>query len=364
MAGRFNFIGELGFPESDKSSWLREAKTKNGNAYMSIRAKVKAGVNTVFLELFGTQGDKIKTYDADKNKIEISWNDRLTKSVIDMVATWKQLRINNGDEKNTFITEWDAINYIKGHKADLDGKKVLITGQINKNIYNGDVTDRYVIQNLYVLDADDDRKPSLKVTTTAWFNKESIDDADWKKEKKLNIKFYTYDWSSETKENRYFALPTIFDCTKIDFNNDAHINAVRYKLAQIKCDYEGGNIVNNIKPKTMYKIPVELLLHNGAKEIEFDESQLSENQKRAIALGVKTLDDFRPKGSIYGEFESYYNLVNYDLRDEFDNGAVIDKISEEDFTKEIYGNYDKSEVNDDFMSIPESIEDEDLFSGV
>jgi hypothetical protein len=39
----------------------------------------------------------------------------------------------------------------------------------------------------------------------------------------------------------------------------------------------------------------------GAEEVEFDESQLTATQKEAIELGLNTIDDFKPRNSIFGE---------------------------------------------------------------
>lgn len=364
---KFSFVGILSFPDSDKFSWLREADTKKGNPYKTVRVRVKAGNDSALAELFGMKNEKIKTQDSNKNKIEISWDDRTVKSVVETVASWRQFRINIGESKNTFITEWDAIEFIKEHKADLDGKKVMITGTVNKNAYEGKVTDRYSIQNIYVLAEDDERKSVLKIMTDAWFNDKSIDDGDWKKEKKLNILFYTQNYDSDAKAQKYYPLQTVFDCTKVDFKKEAHLNALKFKLAQIKLDYVDGAIKNGIKKDTIFKIPIELILHNGATEVEFDESQLTENQKRAIALGVKTLDDFKPKDSIYGEFKTSYNLVNFDIREEYDNGAIVADVTTQQFEDDMFSFYDKNDTSDDFINVPTGMSEEeadDLFSGI
>ena len=57
--------------------------------------------------------------------------------------------------------------------------------------------------------------------------------------------------------------------------------------------------------KQVHKIGLHINCINGAEEIEFNESCLTDNQKMAIALGMNKLEDFKlPKEKISKEYSS------------------------------------------------------------
>jgi hypothetical protein len=63
-------------------------------------------------------------------------------------------------------------------------------------------------------------------------------------------------------------------------------------------------------------------LKNGQEQIEFDESQLTPMQKRALRTGDGTLESMRPTSRIYGERISELRLYAPTLRDEFRDGPI------------------------------------------
>ena len=86
----------------------------------------------------------------------------------------------------------------------------------------------------------------------------------------------------------------------------------------------------DIKNKTMVHIPWDIVLLRGAEEAEFDESMLTAKQKEQIELGLKTLDDFKPKGNILGDRVNEYRLFDPKLTGDFADGLVDteEKVSE------------------------------------
>ena len=105
---------------------------------------------------------------------------------------------------------------------------------------------------------------------------------------------------------------------------------------------------------------------NGNEEVQFDESELTDNQREAIALGLKTLEDFRPKDAkIYGNKVSYLKLTDFDLRGDNADGAEELSDKEDEFMEEVYTiqRADEDNTADGFMSVPEGEDQEiiDLF---
>jgi len=56
------------------------------------------------------------------------------------------------------------------------------------------------------------------------------------------------------------------------------------------------------------------LLH-GAEGVEWNESMLTKAQKEQVELGIKTVDDFKPRGQIYGDKINEYRLFDPILKD-------------------------------------------------
>ncbi len=107
---------------------------------------------------------------------------------------------------------------------------------------------------------------------------------------------------------------------------------------------ENKDIVSKLKKDKHYKIGITLSYINGNEEIEFDESQLTENQKQMIKLGLAELNDFKPKGNIYGDRKTLFYYKGFNLIGDYADGMVT--IDDPDFKSHIYS-----------PSVPESFKD-------
>ena len=350
---RFKFTGNANaVTDADKKGYFdRSGKSKNGNPYTSITFSVASSPNNRgYVEVFGMERDTIKTFDNDGNKIEIDWEDRNDEGVLKTVRQKNVMNFTE-DGRKEFIADLDVAEFIKDHIFELDKKKVVVTGQVNKDFYNGNARDRFVVQSIYT--ADDNAKTGLNIMGEYFFTKDSIDTADWKSEHKLYINGYTKEYVATEKKQMYVARQLVFDCSKLDFENDKHIALANFRLAQIGLKYEDGVIVNNLKAKKVYKTSAIISYTNGAEEIAFDEKELTENQRTAIELGFKTLDDFKPKGKIYGDRKIEYKLVDFDMRDEYADGCVVLNDTINEFEDEIYVPAMAESEDDAFMNKPE-----------
>lgn len=365
---RFNFKGTVGANiDSTKDKYfLREGHTSSGAPYASVNFRVSSDKNnTGFVEMFGMANDTIKTTDTNNQPMSVRWDDRNDPDVVKDVAGYRKNQINLSDsEQYTFIAALDAIQLLREKIPDMVGKEFVFTGNVNKDFYNGKARDKFQISNIYPFKESD--KPKLTISGEFFYNKDSIDDSDWKDEHKLTINGWTQEYIKDKKKRMYYERTIIFDCAKIDFTKAAQKSAAEYRLKQLGITLDGDKIKNGLKSGKIYKIPVVLSYINGNKEVEFDESELTENQKEAIELGLKTLDDFRPKDAkIYGDKVSYYKLIDYDLRGEFSDGAITLDDSEDEFMEQVYviPSMDSGETADGFMTVPENSDDDivDLF---
>lgn len=365
---RFKFTGNA-HAETDSSKkgyFDRSGTSKNGQPYTSITFSVASTPNNRgYVELFGMERDTIKTLDTNKNKIEIDWDDRNDEGVLKTVLQKNVMNFTE-DGRKEFIADLDVANFIKDHIFELDKKKVTVTGQVSKDFYNGKTRDRFVVNSIYV--AEDNAKNTLNIMGDYFFTKDSFDTSEWKENHKIIIDGYTAEYVASEKKQMYVSRQLIFDCSKVDFENESHIARVNYILSQIGLALEGGVIKNNLKAKKVYKIAVVISYTNGQEEIAFDESELTENQRTAIELGVKTLDDFRPKGKIYGDRKVEYKLVDFDLRGDYKDGCVEIEDTLSEFEDSIYTPAAPESTDDAFMNKPvdddkdDSDDDIDLFN--
>lgn len=341
---RFNFVGAIdcNTDEGAKVPFIREI-TGNATGLSLNLTVVAAQNNRAFLECPGFKNDTIKSYDSDGNELNIDWDDRFDEKIVDKVASYKKNVITLNGDRHEFVSAYDFNDFIRKNINEIKGKRYTVTGQVKKNVYNGKITDRFVIQSMYEVKEDDERKNQLRVTCDFFFNKDSFDLADWKNEKKVIINGYTCEYIDKANPSVYVNKQLIFDCSKIDFGNEKHVNILKYRLKQIGCDYADEKIKVSLK-KGYYHIITICSYQNGNEEVEFDESQLNDNQKMAIELGLKTLDDFRPSGNIFGERVTIYKLVDYDLRGDFENGCVA---TDEDVDGNLYA-VCQNESLDDF----------------
>ena len=332
---RFNAVGSLVFNSLEsKLPWKREGKTKNGDKYMSVNIAVASSkANRLMAECFGMMQDEIRTMNTDNDKISIDWSDRNDPDIISKVANYKKHVIDLGDNRKEFIADYDFVKYIEDNIDELKDGKYMITGNSNINEYNGKLSQRFQIQNIYKVE--DETKNQLKITMDFYFGEDGIDFADWKDEKKVRISGYTTAYIPAMKKNMYVAQDVVFDLSKIDFENEKHVALLKYKLKQMGIAYEDGKLSIKLKKNKIYKLPIICSYFNGAQEVEVDESMLSENQRMSIELGLKKLSDFAD-GKVYGDRIIEYKVVDFDLRGEYDDGCVAQDIKPSEFEEEIY----------------------------
>lgn len=337
---RFAFTGDIRINGDDqRNPSIKSGKTNNIN-YMRFGVGVaNQRNNSAWTDCFGMDNATIMTMDTDGNGIEIDKDNRFDKDIVSKVASYRKNVINIIDDRKEFISTYDAIKYLSDNIDVFKHGKFTVTGNVDMNVYNGNVNRRFTIQNIYA--ASDDAKAQLKITDTFFFCKDSFDTSEWASEHKLYIDGWSYAFfdkktlGASKGKNMYTPLQLVFDCGKIDWDNEKHVKLVNYKLKQIGCSLEDGKIKVGLK-KNVYKIPVVIAYINGAQEEEFNESMLSANQKEAIELGLKTIDDFRPSGGVYGEKITMYKLTDFDLRGDYENGCVdtemsVSKLEEEEF---------------------------------
>lgn len=360
MVTRFNFTGVALLPKSDSKKPFIKEYVKNDRRMLSLNFGVKESDNNMaFVEAFDGEQDKILTMDNDNEKIEIAWKDRFDKDVVDSVASYKKTTVDFGEEfggRKEFITLYDAIEYIQDNLPKYQGK-ICVTGQMVKEFYQGRYFDKFKLNNIYAVD--DDRKNRLAITADIYYNKDSVDKSDYKTDKKIYIDGYIQQYINKDEGTKYVPQRFVFNASKYDVeNNEKHKALLDYKLKYI-----------DISNKSMQHLMWDIVMLNGAEAVEFDESQLTKSQKEQIELGIRTLDDFKPKGQIFGERVNEYRLFDPRLTGDFADGLFDTEMKQSEFEELIYvpavdekledvlAKAEKKEEN----NVEDSIEDDDLF---
>ena len=337
---RFKFTGKPSLPKADSKKPFVKSFTKDGVEMVSMNFGVQESKNNMgFVECFGSipKNKKIITSDSDRNKIEINWDDRFDEETVKAVASFRKYIVDLGENfggRKEFITSYDAILYLKENLPNYKGK-VVVTGQMQKQWYETKYYDKFQFQNVYGVD--DEHKSRLTISADIYYNKSSIDTSDWKEEKKIYIDGYIQQYINKDEGTKFVPQRFVFNASKYDENNEKHKKLLDYKLKYVKCD-----------KKKMQHLLWECVAINGTEEIEFDESQLTAAQKEQIELGVRTLDDFKPNGSIYGERIVEYRLFEPSLiktnTEDFSEGFLEADIDE--FEDEIYVPVKKEKLSD------------------
>lgn len=200
----------------------------------------------------------------------------------------------------------DAIILLNKALPILKDKKIKVTGTPKCNFYNGKNQLQYVPSSIEIVP--DDTKSQFRLFTDVFYAKDDVTNET--KEKKMYISGYIGE--VKNKEDKLFPLTLTVDYTKVD-------ETIPQQKALM--DYLLGVFTPKNK-KMYYKNNIELSVIEGAEQIEFSIDCLTEEQKNQVKLGLASLEQFKPKGNVYGDRISELKVVRPTLQGDFKNGAI------------------------------------------
>lgn len=333
---RFSFCGTPVIPKQKadtkrpfcKEISKKDEKTKETKKMLSMTFGIKeADMNMAFVEAFDSQQKVIKTMDVDNEKMDVDWDDRFDEDIIEKVANYRKYIVDLGDEhggRQEFITAYDMIEHLREHLPNYDGR-VVVTGQFTRDWYAKKKTyfSKFRIQNVFA--APEERKNRLLLTMDLFYNKSSLDDSDFDENKKMTLDCYIEQYINKDEGRKYVPIQVVFSGAKYDLENEKHKKLFDYKMKYIK-----------VKNKNMVHIPWEIVLLRGAEEAEFDESMLTDSQREQVELGIKSVDDFRPKGNIYGDRIDEFRLFEPKLEGDYADGVLECDDTADEFEEKIF----------------------------
>lgn len=333
---RFSFCGTPVIPKQKadtkrpfcKEISKKDEKTKETKKMLSMTFGIKeTDMNMAFVEAFDSQQKVIKTMDVDNEKMDVDWDDRFDEDIIEKVANYRKYIVDLGDEhggRQEFITAYDMIEHLREHLPNYDGR-VVVTGQFTRDWYAKKKTyfSKFRIQNVFA--APEERKNRLLLTMDLFYNKNSLDDSDFDENKKMTLDCYIEQYINKDEGRKYVPIQVVFSGAKFDLENEKHKKLFDYKMKYIK-----------VKNKNMVHIPWEIVLLRGAEEAEFDESMLTDSQREQVELGIKSVDDFRPKGNIYGDRIDEFRLFEPKLEGDYADGVLECDDTADEFEEKIF----------------------------
>ena len=333
---RFNFVGTPVIPKQKadtkrpfcKEISKKDDKTGKSKKMLSMTFGIKeSDANMAFVEAFDSKQDVIKTMNTDNEKLDVAWDDRFDEDIISQVANYRKYIVDLGEDhggRQEFITIYDMIQHLQEHLPNYDGR-VVVTGQFTRDWYAKKKMyfSKFRIQNVFA--APEERKSRLMITADLFYNKDSFDDSDFTENKKITLDCYIEQYINKDEGRKYVPIQVVFSGAKYDMENERHKKLLDYKMKYIK-----------VKSKDMVHIPWEMVLLRGAEEADFDESMLTDAQKEQIELGIKTLDDFKPKGNIYGDRIDEFRLFDPKLDGDFADGLLDADDKGSEFEERIY----------------------------
>ena len=334
IATRFNFVGTPVIPkEGAKRPFFKvtektdDKKKKKTMAGMNFGIK-ESDINMAFVEAFDSVQEKILTMDVDNEKLTVDWEDRFDEDIVAKVANYKKYVVNLGEDfggRQEFITAYDFMNYLNDNLRNYKGN-IRATGQFTKEWYAAQekYTERFRLQNVYAVD--EEVKPRLALVADLYYNKDSVDKSSFKEDKKVYLDAYIEQYIKKDEGKKMIPMQVVFSAAKYKVDeNEKHKKLLDYKMSYI-----------DTKSKTFVHIPWDLVLIRGAEEAEFNESMLTARQKEQIELGLKKLEDFKPKGTIIGDRVNEYRLFDPRLDGEFADGLVDTEETPSEFEEKIY----------------------------
>ncbi len=296
----FNLIGTAKI--TDYTYKLNEVSEKTGWKYSRFNLGVETTPgNTVYAEAMGgfsTRNDNVVYVNAKEdfsNRYTIDWDDRFNEKVLETIHDNCFIKIGiekyldkEGKEKTytkRFLSWYDAIQYLKEHLES--GMVLNVKGDLKYSTYNDKIQIKKEIKSIF-LSQKEPKDFRASFVQTVLLDKDSIGRLD-----------------NET--NEYPIIARVIDYTKM-YNDKEVKQNVPYLLNYfMKVNEENPELTKKVIDKffkvrkNITEIAVEGEFVEGTQVGEVTESDIPDDMKELIELGLYTKDEVMGKLAVYGE---------------------------------------------------------------
>lgn len=201
-------------------------------------------------------------------------------------------------DRHEFLSPYDVALFLVEELPKHKQHTYRATGNIEFSEYNGKIQQRFAIKNLEVVTKDNvDNKLSLHVDL--FFSKGAVDDKYEQDEGKVFLETYALSRDNKTKKDQLFPFPVVINTSKINFEDEKHLG----RLNLLK------NLLTVKDRKAVNHLPHEIKYIRGTEEKEFSAADLTKEQQELIEFGINTIDDFKPKGQLYGDVVEEFRII-------------------------------------------------------
>lgn len=330
-ASEFNIIGK---PILNDFTFDLDKVSASGWKYSRFNLGIDCGQSgVIYSEMMGgysTKGgtkvyahgkkknDDDRDVDDFKSRIEIDWADRLNEKVLDKLG--ERCFIKVGIERDAsgktftkkFVSEYDAIKYIKEHLTEDDVLNV--KGGIEYQYYEGNIFAKKTITSIYIsrVESQDDFKATFKQTVL--FDKDVVKSKYNVDTESTLLEGYVVQYIGKIdgeviKEN--FTLPFNFE---LKFKNEGNKE-------------KNQKLINKfLKPKgakAISEVTLEGIISKGAAEVTIKIDDLPEEIQDLIEMGAMSEEEALKKAIGNNKSSETFIAQNPEIRRDKDGNVVI-----------------------------------------
>ena len=391
----FEFIGSMVIPNP---LVYHDTKLKRQSLRLGVRDEEANSTGFInFDHWVNNENKPIKyLFSTDGEQMEVAWNDRLNPVILNGVADFKKINIDletdfekkteyteaffrmlHENKKETpdpekikeckeilsdtpnrhqVLTELDAISILKESLPQYaETHKIKIKGDVALSESKGKIYINYRPRSFELMPLE--TPSNLSLTLDIFFDENSVDITPLEDSKVIPVQGYVLDYdknSSNKSKISYYPLNNmVINARNLNLEDDKTSKILNYMVGKF-----------NTEPNMVHHNQFEVFLFNGADKIDVDDDssfELTPDQEMEIELGISTIDDFKPKGTVYGSNYTELRIVKPITKGQFSDGS-ISVCSQDDFYQSIVKMGDNTTVEDVIKNANETKATDDVVS--
>lgn len=282
-------------------SFKLDVKATSGYIYSSANIGIETGEgNVIYLECMGGYSPKnplIKTQNKAKDSIDVNWNDRLNKKVVEQVNQYKLFKGSlKENEVETFISQYDLIQYMCHNMTE--GMEVVVRGQMKLSVYKGEVQRKFEITGVSLPYAKKDAETGellpieymAHLTQTVLLDEDSFSEItdEEKAEGKKVIRGYAVDFISkyegeEIKKSAMFPIAITVPMTE----------AKHEKISEYLFKHEGEGASEIV-------VEIDIVEGYSKSNVSSADIELSDELQELVDMGLFSEEEARAKLVVRG----------------------------------------------------------------